>query len=59
MVMPTDHNHSYVITETSPAAGIIASEAISELVYDTAAMVMELQPAEEIGGWREVIVRDK
>jgi len=57
MVMPTDH--SYVITETSPAAGIIASEAISELVYDTAAMVMELQPAEEIGGWREVIVRDE
>jgi len=57
MVMPTDH--SYVITETSPAAGIIASEAISQLVYDTAAMVMDVQPSYEIEGWREVIVRDE
>ena len=53
--MSTDE---YVMSEHSPASSIVSSEGLASVLRDTALLVMQLRPANEIGGFREILARD-
>ena len=45
------------INTDSPISEIVSTEAMSEVIKDTALIVMQIQPANEIKGFREIIAR--
>ena len=52
-----DTADNYIVTEPSPAMSIVSGEGTAEVMRDTVSMVMQLQPAHEIVGFREIVTR--
>ena len=50
---------NYHVTERSPACVIVSIESLAEVLRDTASMVMKIQPAHEIEGFREIVTRNE
>jgi len=50
---------NYLVTKPTAAADIVSSEATAEVMRDMISMVMKVQPADEIEGLREIVVRDE
>jgi len=48
----------YLVTKPTAAAEIVSSEATAEVMRDMISMVMKVQPADEIEGFREVVDRN-
>ena len=46
------------MTKPTAAAEIVSSEATAEVMRDMISMVMKVQPADEIEGFREVVDRE-
>lgn len=49
---------NYIVTDPSPASHIAMMEGLAEVMKDMISMVMKVQPADEIGGLREVVDRN-
>ena len=58
-IQTSDSADNYIVTEPTVAAEIVSSEAAAEVMRDMISMVMKLQPANEIEGLREIVVRDE
>ena len=50
---------NYIVTEPTAAAEIVLSEGLAEVMRDMISMVMKLQPADDIEGFREVVDRNR
>ena len=54
-----DADHNYILTQPTIASDITSTGGNAEVVRDMISMVMKLQPADEIEGLREIVVRDE
>ena len=48
---------NYHVTEQTPVTDIVSSEALSGVLKDTASLVMQIEPVQEIAGFREIVSR--
>ena len=50
---------NYHVTEQTPVTDIVSIEALSGVLRDTASLVMQIEPVQEIAGFREIVSRNK
>ena len=50
---------NYHVTEQTPVTDIVSIEALSGVLRDTASLVMQIEPVQEIAGFREIVSRKK